>query len=121
MRHREYTRGRGGAVATILHPVAFMTPRSVESAGGRVEARGRGRPRVHTESWIKVSVVLFDRQLRELDRLTKHGLRQGQASLNRAVVIRGLIDGLLLSGLDVSGHRTEGQLRETIASRLRRR
>ena len=30
---------------------------------------GRGRPPVHQETWSKVSVVLFDRQIVHLDRL----------------------------------------------------
>jgi hypothetical protein len=39
-------------------------PRASNTTPGR---NGRGRPPVHQESWSKVSVVLFDRQIAHLD------------------------------------------------------
>jgi hypothetical protein len=79
---------------------------------------GPGRPPVHTETWSKVSVVLFDRQIHQLDRLA-HGVRNaGGKVLNRAEIIRALIDGLIDSGIDVQASNSEADLRATVARRL---
>jgi hypothetical protein len=81
---------------------------------------GPGRPRVHAEAWAKVSVVLFERQIQHLDRLTKRARRRGHKSINRACIIRGLIDGMLISGIDLSRHPSEAEVREDVANRLRK-
>ena len=78
---------------------------------------GPGRPPVHHESWSKVSVVLFDRQITHLDRLAGDTGRQGK-TLNRAEIIRALIDGLLDSGMDITGAGSEADLRARVARRL---
>ena|SRR5690349_22441075 len=79
---------------------------------------GPGRPPVHTETWSKVSVVLFDRQIHQIDRLA-HGVRNsGGKVLNRAEIIRALIDGLIDSGMDITGTSSEADLRGRIARRL---
>ncbi len=82
-----------------------------------VKAR-RGRPPVHTEAWGKVSVVLFERQVLHLDRLATSMRRTSGKVMNRAEIIRALIDGLIDSGLDVTKHGTEATLRSQIAKRL---
>jgi hypothetical protein len=64
-----------------------------------------------------VSVVLFDRQVADLDRLTRDMRRRGQA-MNRAEIIRALIDGLIESGMDVIGAASEADLRARVARRL---
>src|SRR4051812_32080471 len=79
----------------------------------------RGRPRVHRESWVKVSVVLFERQVLRLDRLTTEMRRKSGKAMTRAQVIRALIDGLLNSGLDVSAQTSEAMLRAHLAARLK--
>lgn len=76
---------------------------------------GPGRPPVHSESWSKVSVVLFDRQITHLDRLFTH--RDGKP-LNRAEIIRALIDGLIDSGMDITSAGSEADLRARVARRL---
>ena len=91
--------------------VSTPTPRSVVKPGP-------GRPPVHSETWSKVSVVLFDRQVRHLDRLAA-GLRGKNGKvLNRAEIIRALIDGLIDSGMDITGAGSEADLRARIARRL---
>lgn len=77
---------------------------------------GPGRPPVHRESWSKVSVVLFDRQITHLDRLSVSG-RNGKL-LNRAEIIRALIDGLIDSGMDITAAGSEADLRARVARRL---
>jgi hypothetical protein len=77
---------------------------------------GPGRPPVHNETWSKVSVVLFDRQIVHLDRLaTRH---QTGRSLNRAEIIRALIDALIDSGMDITAVGSEADLRARVARRL---
>src|SRR5436305_3118253 len=79
---------------------------------------GPGRPPVHNETWSKVSVVLFDRQIRHLDRLATDGHRKIGKGLNRAEIIRALIDGLIESGIDVHASPSEADLRALVARRL---
>jgi hypothetical protein len=93
-------------------------PSSARS-GTKRKTPGPGRPKVHVEAWAKVSVVLFARQVTHLDRFAKKARQRGHKPLTRASIIRGLIDGLLSSGLDVSLHTSESMLREHITKRLR--
>src|SRR5207253_5164167 len=79
---------------------------------------GPGRPPVHSESWSKVSVVLFDRQIQHLDRVATSGRGKTGKALNRAEIIRALIDGLIDSGIDVHASASEADLRATVARRL---
>lgn len=79
---------------------------------------GRGRPPVHSERWSKVSVVLFDRQILHLDRLATDIRGRSGKVMNRAEIIRGLIDGLIDSGMDVTSASSEADLRGRVARRL---
>jgi hypothetical protein len=79
---------------------------------------GRGRPPVHSETWSKVSVVLFDRQILHLDRLATDIRSTNGKVLNRAEIIRALIDGLIDSGMDITGTASESDLRGRVARRL---
>jgi len=79
---------------------------------------GPGRPPVHTETWSKVSVVLFDRQISHLDRLSTHTRTKAGKNLNRAEIIRAFIDGLIDSGMDVTATASEADLRARVARRL---
>src|SRR6476660_5007068 len=79
---------------------------------------GRGRPPVHSETWSKVSVVLFDRQIVHLDRLAADIRGRNGKALNRAEIIRALIDGLIDSGMDVTSTASEADLRARVARRL---
>ena len=96
-----------------------MTKRRLRTSGVRLLPKaGRGRPPVHQETWSKVSVVLFDRQIVHLDRLaTDIRVKNGKV-INRAEIIRALIDGLIDSGLDITGSGTEADLRARVARRL---
>jgi hypothetical protein len=79
---------------------------------------GPGRPPVHNETWSKVSVVLFDRQVVHLDRLAVDIRGKSGRVLNRAEIIRALIDGLIDSGMDVTNAGSEADLRARVARRL---
>jgi hypothetical protein len=79
---------------------------------------GPGRPPVHSETWSKVSVVLFDRQIQHLDRLATDIRGRTGKVLNRAEIIRALIDGLIDSGMDITAAASEADLRGRVARRL---
>ncbi|SRR5581483_11681714 len=79
---------------------------------------GPGRPPVHQETWSKVSVVLFDRQITHLDQLATNIRVKNGKLMNRAEIIRALIDGLLDSGMDITGTASEADLRARVARRL---
>ena len=83
-----------------------------------IKKSGPGRPPVHSETWSKVSVVLFDRQISHLDRLTASIRDASGKVMNRAEIIRALIDGLIDSGIDVSAAASEADLRARVARRL---
>jgi hypothetical protein len=76
----------------------------------------RGRPPVHQESWSKVSVVLFDRQIAHLDGNIR--TKSVGRPLNRAEIIRALIDALIESGIDIDSVTSEADLRARVARRL---
>jgi hypothetical protein len=78
----------------------------------------RGRPPVHQETWSKVSVVLFDRQILHLDRVATDIRGRSGKVLNRAEIIRALIDGLIDSGMDITSTGSEADLRARVARRL---
>jgi hypothetical protein len=80
----------------------------------------RGRPRVHQEAWAKVSVVLFERQVKSLDRLTRDVRRKSGRAMTRAEIIRALIDGLIVSGIELTDYGSEAALRSHIGGRLKR-
>jgi hypothetical protein len=79
----------------------------------------RGRPRVHTEAWSKVSVVLFDRQIVQLDRLAAGMRRKTGTPVHRAALIRAVLDGLFDSEFEITTAGSERELRARIAQRLR--
>jgi len=62
--------------------------------------------------------VLFDRQVLHLDRLAAVIRGKSGKLLNRAEMIRALIDGLIDSGMDISGAVSERDLRGRVARRL---
>jgi hypothetical protein len=96
-----------------------MAKKAPRSATTRLVRRAvRGRPPVHQETWSKVSVVLFDRQIVHLDRLATDIRGKSGKVINRAEIIRALIDGLIDSGIDITGSATEADLRAGVARRL---
>lgn len=96
------------------------TPRSekVKTVRRGGHASARGRPAVHKEAWSKVTVVLFNRQIADVDGLIAEMRGRTGATLSRTLVIRSLIDALLLSDVDVLDCRTEADLRGCITDRL---
>ena len=94
-----------------------MATRTTRKSSSRPRAR-RGRPRTHREAWTKVSVVMFERQVLELDRLTNVIRSKTGANLTRAEVIRALLDALDESRLDVTSVVSGAQLKRLLAQKL---
>ena len=82
--------------------------------------RRPGRPPVHDEAWTKVTVVLFDRQIAFLDRLAANIKAQSGAAINRAQLIRSLVDAVTDADVDLTMATSEADLKATILSRLGR-
>ncbi|PYR60796.1 MAG: hypothetical protein DMF91_11385 [Acidobacteria bacterium] len=102
-----------------MRHTARMLKKRADAASGRSKPKaGRGRPPVHQETWSKVSVVLFDRQIVHLDRLATDIRGKNGKVFNRAEIIRALIDGLIDSGLDITATDSEADLRARVARRL---
>jgi hypothetical protein len=95
-----------------------MVKRGIVKPRASTIKAGRGRPPVHQETWSKVSVVLFDRQILHLDRLSTDIRGKSGRVLNRAEIIRALIDGLIDSGMDITSTGSEADLRAKVARRL---
>ena len=89
-------------------------------AGDARAPKKRGRRPSHTEQWTKVTVVLFDRQIVFLDRLCADIRAGSGVAISRAHVIRALVDGLTEAGLDLTGTRSEADLRALFTARLGR-
>ena len=101
------------------HPPAKHDPDIAATATPEgKQPRGPGRPVAHQESWKKVTTVLFNRQIVFLDRLGADIREQSGKSMSRAEIIRALIDALEGSGLDITGVRSEDELKNLILSRL---
>jgi len=62
--------------------------------------------------------VLFDRQIVHLDRLATDIRGKSGKAINRAEIIRALIDGLIESGMDITATGSEADLRARVARRL---
>jgi len=89
-------------------------------AGEAPVPKKRGRRPSHTEHWTKVTVVLFDRQIVFLDRLGADIRAASGVAISRAHVIRALIDALSESDLDLTGTRSESDLKAILTARLGR-
>lgn len=72
------------------------------------------------DDWAKVTVLLFNRQVVYLDRLTASIREMTGSSVKRAEVIRALIDTIIESGLekDLSKASSEDEIRSLLSSKL---
>ena len=75
---------------------------------------------MHTEPWGKITVVLLDRHVAELDRLAIDiRLKHGRA-ISRAEIIRAFIEAAHLSDLDLSDARTAEEIVDLLAGHPRK-
>ena len=94
-----------------------MATRATRRTVARPRAK-RGRPRTHREAWTKVSVVMFERQVLEIDHLTAAIRAKTGANLTRAEIIRALLDALNESRLDVTAVVSGAQLKRLLSQKL---
>src|SRR5687767_6282817 len=116
--HTMATRGTGKSRRIGKSGEEIFLPR-VESRD-TAPPKKRGRRPSHTEHWTKVTVVLFDRQIVFLDRLGADIRAASGVAISRAHVIRALIDALSESDLDLTGTRSEADLKAILTARLGR-
>ncbi len=123
--------GRSGAWGAASHHMATRpTGKRIGKSGEDIfvareaanadQPKKRGRRPSHTEHWTKVTVVLFDRQIVFLDRLGADIRAASGVAISRAHVIRALIDALSESDLDLTGTRSEADLKAILTARLGR-
>ena len=77
-----------------------------------------GRPPIHKDRWSKVTVIMLDRQVVYLDRLTNDIRAKTGAVVKRAEIIRALVDVLAKSKIDITEATSEDSLRAIISRRL---
>lgn len=86
------------------------------SAPGR---RGRGRPPVHSEPWTKVTVILLDRQVIQLDRLSTDIRERTGAVVNRAGLIRAMVQAGLQASIDLRVAASEPKVTSLLIAKQR--
>jgi len=73
-----------------------------------------GRPVSHLEGWSRVTIVLMNRQIVYLDRLSADIRAHSGAVMKRTEIIRALIDSLAESELDLTSVQSEEDLRRLL-------
>jgi hypothetical protein len=97
------------------------SPRPVIGASPAAPQKRRpGRPPVHDETWTKVTVVLFDRQIGFLDQLAGNIRERSGAAISRAQLIRSVLDAVSEADLDLTASTSEADLKATLLARLGR-
>ena len=83
-----------------------------------LQKRRPGRPPTHVESWTKVTVVLFDRQIAYLDGVVQSIRARSGNTISRAQLIRALVDAAYEAQIDLGVGGSEAELREALAERF---
>ena len=91
----------------------------VNARKAQAERRRPGRPPIHAESWTKVTVVLFDRQIVFLDRIVENIRARSAADISRAQLIRSMVDALSETDVDLTAATSEKDLKATIRAHFR--
>lgn len=102
----------GKSAADIFAPTVSPTPAPAAPAGP-------GRPKAHFEPYTKTTMVLFERQIVYLDRLTADIRAQSGKAMNRAEIIRALIDALEASGFPATSVTSEEDLRDRLIETMK--
>ena len=101
---------------------SFSEPRSNvgRDGGGERLTRPPGRPAVHGEDWSKVTVVMLNRQVIFLDRLSADIRAATGSIVKRAEIIRTLVDLLTESDVQASEARPGSELKDILRNALAR-
>ena len=89
-----------------------------DAPSGEPQKRRPGRPPTHAESWTKVTVVLFDRQIAYLDGVVQSIRTRSGTTISRAQLIRALVDAAYEAQIDLGVGGSEAELREALAARF---
>jgi len=81
---------------------------------------GTGRPVAHREEWSRVTIVLMNRQIVYLDRLSADIRARTGAVVKRTEIIRALIDNLAESSVDTTSIEGEEDLRRLLREHAER-
>jgi len=84
------------------------------------QSSGRGRPIAHDEPTTKATVVLFNRQIAALDRLTTEIRSKSGNVVDRAAIIRAVLDAVVEAKLDLAAATSSEDVKRLVASRLKR-
>lgn len=107
---------RGPSAPTASEPAS--PPPAEPTVTATVASPALGRPATH-EEWTKVTVVLFNRQIVFLDRLANDIRAKTGAAIRRAEILRALVDVLESEGIDLSGAKSDADLKTLLRARLR--
>lgn len=104
--------------AHVENKKSFSDPRT--ESGTERATRPPGRPAIHGEDWSKVTVVMLNRQVIFLDRLSADIRAATGAIVKRAEIIRTLVDLLAESDVNVGDARPGNELKEILRNSLGR-
>ena len=104
---------------------APTTVAKAASGKGTAPARGdttrpRGRPVSHEEPTTKATVVLYNRQIARLDRLAAEIRERSGNVVNRADIIRAVLEAVEDSKLDLTGATSAEDVRRLVLGKLKR-
>ncbi len=88
----------------------------MKSSGDHQRKRA-GRPPIHTEGYTKATVILFNKQIAFLDRLSADIRQNSGAAIARSEIIRALIDLLAESAVDLTTAKSEQELKARLKDR----
>ena len=95
--------------------------KSKTSAKKKTSAPGRGRPQVHEPgSWERTTVILRHDQTAALDHLAADIRAKTGRPIKRTELIRGILDAVLESKLDLTSATSEQEIKNALAAKLRR-
>ena len=83
--------------------------------------RRRGRPPLERDTTVKASVVLFTRHVSYLDRLSLDIRDASGRIVTRSDALRGIVEGVATSGVDLTAAASEAEIADVIRSRPGRR
>jgi len=82
------------------------------------EKKRPGRPPVHDESWSKVTVTLFNRQIGLLDRIGADIRIASGSSVSRSEILRAMIDAMAEAEVELTTAKSEADVKAIIAKAL---
>jgi hypothetical protein len=86
---------------------------------GEVREVVRGRPKELPADAVKSTVTFYNSQIVWLDRLSATMREKSKAVVDRSAIIRGILRGIEESGVDLSGARSEEEIRAGVLDKLK--